>query len=540
MQQRARHPAIAVALFALASSSGAAGAADTTTAPIVRIQDGALEGAIDGDIVSFKGVPFATPPVGDLRWRAPRPVEHWSGVRKAVALASDCASITTPNTMIPLRTAQSEDCLYLNVWKPAHESGPLPVLVWIYGGGFTTGGTSPAMYDGANLARQGVVLVSFNYRVGQLGFFAHPALAAEQAGEPRGNYGFLDQIAAMKWIRANIAAFGGDPKNVTVFGESAGGFSVHMLLMSPLAKGLIDKAIIESGGGRRTVMTGQRMSDGGTGKQPSAESKGLAWAKSHGIDGTGPQALRQLRALPTAVVLEHLEFGSPFYAGPMIDGTIMPYNMMTAYDSGRFAHVPLIIGTTSADLSMNHAQSKDEVFAAFGDQAARARAVYDPDGQISLDELRAREGADEMMNETARFTARRFADAGLPVYLYRFGYVATSQRASAETYSGTLHLGATTGAFHATDIPFVFDTVKAWLGDRATADDQTVAKMMSAYWVAFAKRGDPNGPGRPAWERFTAKRSDLLLIADDGTRFRPDPWKDRLDVTETLNLKTAE
>ena len=189
---------------------------------------------------------------------------------------------------------------------------------------------------------------------------------------------------------------------------------------------------------------------------------------------------------------------------------------------------------------MNHAQSKDEVFAAFGDQASRARAVYDPDGQMPLEELRAREGADEMMHETARFTARRFADAGLPVYLFRFGYVATAERASAETFSGTLRMGATTGAFHATDIPFVFDTVEAWLGERTTAEDQAMAKMMSAYWVAFAKQGDPNGPGRPRWRRFASKNSDLLLIADDGAHLHSDPWKDRLDVVETLNLKTLE
>ena len=344
MQRRTHYLGIAVASSVLATGllASSTAATDSPAAPIVRIPDGALEGVIDGDVVSFKGVPFAAPPVGDLRWRAPRPVKSWSGVRKAAELASDCASNTNPNTMIPLRSVQSEDCLYLNVWKPAHPNGPLPVLVWIYGGGFTTGGTSPATYDGANLARQGIVLVSFNYRVGQFGFFAHPALAAEQAGEPRGNYGFLDQIAAMKWIRANIAAFGGDPKNVTVFGESAGGFSVHMLLMSPLAKGLMDKAIIESGGGRRTITTGQRMSDDGTGKQPSAESKGLAWARSHGIEGTDPEALRQLRGLPTAVVLQHLASAGSLYSGPMIDGTIMPYNMMTAYDSGRFAHIPLL------------------------------------------------------------------------------------------------------------------------------------------------------------------------------------------------------
>jgi para-nitrobenzyl esterase len=537
--------AILLALCALPWGSAQA----QSDGPIVQTQDGAVRGARDGDVIAFKGVPFAAPPVGDLRWRAPQPVKAWSGVRPAEAFGPDCAAAPEPGTYSASRSTQSEDCLYLNIWKPSGAKGPLPVLVWIYGGGFTNGASSPAMYDGANLARQGVVLVSINYRVGQLGFFAHPALAKEQAGLPRGNYGFLDQIAAMTWIRENIAAFGGDPKNVTVFGESAGGFSVHMLLISPLAKGLIDKAIVESGGGRRSIRTGQHMSEEGPNHQISGEQKGLGWAKSLGIDGDGPEALAKLRALPAAEVVAGINFMSPFYTGPMIDGTIMPYNMMTAYDSGRFAHVPIMIGANSGDMNLTRAKTKDELFARFGDQAARAKAVYDPTGEAALDEVLAQEGQDEMMQETARFTVQRFTQNHQPAYLYRFGYLpAVDKPGAVLAPSGNtlpprdnIKFGATTGAYHGYEIAMVFDNPILRYGANASAQDRAVAKMMSGYWVAFAKTGDPNGAGRPLWAPYSPTTGQLLVIDENGEAgMKPDPWKARLDVVETLNLKTAE
>ena len=517
-------------------------AQSSLAAPVAVTQSGVVQGVHDGDVDSFKGVPFAEPPVGDLRWQAPRALKPWSGRREAKAFAPDCAQTPEPNTRIAPRAAQSEDCLYLNIWKPAGNKGPLPVLVWIYGGGFTNGGTTPVVYDGANLARQGVILVSINYRVGQLGFFAHPALAKEQAGQPRGNYGFLDQIAAMQWIRRNIAAFGGDPKNITAFGESAGGFSVHMLLTSPLAKGLIDKAIIESGGGRRTIMNGQRMSEEGPRHHMSAEDKGLGWARSHGIEGDGPEALAKLRALTTAQVLEGMGFMNPNYAGPMIDGTIVPYNMMTAYDSARYAHIPLIIGTNSGDMNLNFSKTKDQLFAAFGNQEARARAIYDPDGTADLRTVASKEGADEMMHETARYTAQQFAQGGTSVYLYRFGYMPAVNRPGAEasTLKDSVDYGGLTGAYHTTEIPFVFDTVAARYDGKATTQDLAMGKIMSGYWVAFAKSGDPNGASRPAWTPYAPAAGQLLIIENDGAAMKSDPWKARLDVAETLNLKTAE
>src|SRR6516225_7634296 len=250
------------------------------TALQVTIESGKLRGSSTDGVVSFKGIPFAAPPVGQLRWRAPQPVAPWSGVREATSFQSDCMQVPFPSDAAPLGTKPAEDCLYLNVWKPdAATTDKLPVMVWIYGGGFVNGGSSPAVYDGSQFAKKGVVFVSFNYRLGRFGFFAHPALTRENADGLLGNYGFLDQIAALQWVQKNILAFGGDPGNVTIFGESAGGFSVHMLMGSPLAQGLFHKAIIESGGGRANLGGPRFLSTSLPGGPASAESYGIAFAK---------------------------------------------------------------------------------------------------------------------------------------------------------------------------------------------------------------------------------------------------------------------
>jgi hypothetical protein len=228
----------------------------------VRVESGALKGVIAGGVVAFKGIPYAAPPTGQNRWRAPQPVAAWKGVRSAAAYGSDCMQLPFPGDAAPLGVKPDEDCLYLNVWTPAQRpSGKLPVMVWIYGGGFVNGGSSPAVYDGTHFAENGVVFVSFNYRVGRFGFFAFPALTKEDPNALLGNYCFLDQIAALKWVRKNIAKFGGDPGNVTLFGESAGGMSVLTMMTTPLARGLFHKAIVESGGGRTGIGPMRRVSE---------------------------------------------------------------------------------------------------------------------------------------------------------------------------------------------------------------------------------------------------------------------------------------
>ncbi len=286
------------AALALAAVAGAAPIA--TAGGRVRTESGLVSGVAAEGVVSWKGVPYATPPVGDLRWREPRPAAPWKGVRVADAYAHDCMQEPFPSDAAPLGTPPSENCLYLNVWAPEKPAGPkLPVMVWIHGGGFVNGGSSPAVYDGSHFAKRGVVFVSFNYRLGRFGFFAHPVLSTENPKGPLGNYGYLDQIAALKWVQQNIAAFGGDPGNVTLFGESAGGGSVHTLMVSPFARGLFHKAIVESGGGRvGGIMAMRRMREAGPNGDPSGEAIGVAFAKSAGVTGDDAAALTALRKLP--------------------------------------------------------------------------------------------------------------------------------------------------------------------------------------------------------------------------------------------------
>ena len=250
---------------------------------IARTGSGDVRGSIVDGVVSWKGIPFAAPPLGALRWRAPQPATAWTSVRDAVEYQHDCMQLPFPSDAAPLGTTPSEDCLYLNVWKPAQTTGRLPVLVWIYGGGWVNGGSSPATYSGANLAREGILVASFNYRIGRFGWFAHPQLTRENADNGlRINYGTLDQIAALKWIQKNIAAFGGDPDNVTVMGESAGGVSLHVLNTSTLTEGLYHKAII---------MSGANGGDLGTATLADAEAVGLNFTRRHGIADDDPQAL---------------------------------------------------------------------------------------------------------------------------------------------------------------------------------------------------------------------------------------------------------
>jgi beta-glucosidase len=327
-----------------------------------------------------------------------------------------------PSDAAPLGMKPAEDCLYLNIWRPAQSAAKLPVLVWIYGGGFVNGGSSPAVYDGAPFARDGVLFVSFNYRLGRFGFFAHPALAAEQAGAPLGNYAIMDQIAALKWVRRNIAAFGGDPDNVTICGESAGGMSVHILMTSPESRGLFQKAIVQSGGGRANLMRGRPIS-GGT---DSAEAIGLAFAKQAGIEGTDAQALQKLRALPADALLNGLNMASmqaaaaTYAGGPVLDGKIMPVQPAQAYAAGKGAKVPFMVGANSMDIGFMQGSTLAELLSQFGPHAAKARTVYKVKDTDDVKQVALRMGGDQMMAEPARWVARERAGHGQSVYEYRF------------------------------------------------------------------------------------------------------------------------
>ena len=497
--------------------------------PTAKLDSGVIEGSVHDGVASFKGVPFAAPPVGPLRWRAPQPVAAWSTPRQTTAYAADCMQVPFPSDAAPLGTAPAEDCLYANVWLPAKKpAAKLPVMVWIYGGGSVNGGSSPDVYSGEHFASLGLVFISFNYRVGRFGYFAHPALSAENADGLLGNYGYMDQLAALRWVQRNAAAFGGDASNVTVFGESAGGGSVHMLLGTPLSNGLFERAIIQSAGGRGF---GRADISGATpGGVPSAEATGLKFANSVGVEGSGKDALAKLRALPAEAIRGNLNMATMrenFYTGPMVDGKIVLGSQADAYLAGTSQKVPIIVGANSADAGNATASSLDALFAPYGTDREQARAAYTAGGQKDLAVLRGEVGRDRGMLEPARFVVRTYAARGIPTYEYRFSYVANSMR---DTWK--------TGVPHATELPFVFDTVRAKYGDATTASDEKMGSQAMQYWANFAKNGDPNGPGLPNWPRYETASDTIMNFTEKGPMSEPDPWKARLDVNFIFNSST--
>jgi para-nitrobenzyl esterase len=507
--------------------------------PIVTVESGKLKGVNEENVKFFKGIPFAMPPVGELRWRPPQPVAPWQGVREASAMQHDCMQLPAPSEAAPGGTTNpSEDCLYLNVWTPAGvHSAHLPVMVWIYGGGFLNGGASPAVYDGTAFARRGVVIVTFNYRLGRFGFFAHPALTSEQVRGPIGNFGYMDQVAALKWVQRNIAAFGGDPTRVTIFGESAGGSSVLALMTSPMARGLFAQAIVESGGGRdgshpRYVREHDSLQD----RPPSGEAIGLAFAKSKNIIGTASAALKALRALPPESVVDDLNIitrrtahsTASTYPGPMIDGQLLVEPAQSAYEAGRQAKIPLIIGANDNDLAYPQGNTVAELLSVFGQHSIEAKQVYDPSNQNSVHDIGIRVASDRSQVEPARHVARTLTRTGQSVYLYRFSYVATSMR------------GEWPGATHASEVPYVFDTVKARYDVALTPADEAMANSIIDRWVAFAKTGKPEVVGGPAWKPFDPQSELIFNFTSHGLIAEPDPLKQRLDLTEeTYSVPTT-
>lgn len=510
------------ALLACVAPAALATAREVTTPLQVRVDGGIVRGTLEHGVIAFEGIPYAAPPVGTLRWAPPQPVKLWRGVRPALQFGPDCAQLPTPGDDGPVRTVTRENCLYLNVWRPkARAARGLPVMVWVYGGGFVDGGTSPAIHDGTAFARDGVVLVSFNYRLGNFGLFAFPALDRQRAGGVRGDYVFMDQIAALQWVRRNVASFGGDPNNVTIFGESAGGISVNALLMSPLARGLFAKAIIESGAGRDNISPLRPLS----GTADSAEAMGIRLAWLLGIDGEGPRALAALRALPAQKLVGgldlHTESSDPtFVGGPILDARLFPGAPTQVYAAGGGARVPVMIGTNTAEIGPAIPASLPALWRTFGADSAVARRLYDADGRRTLQEAATAVGGDRWMAEPARAIARLLSARGQRVYEYRFGYIATA------------HRNTLSGAPHASEIPYVFDTVSARYGKETSPADEAMARVVHAYWVAFARTGRPDPSGQPAWPEYHQSSDELMSFTDQGPVPEADPWKRRLDFAE--------
>lgn len=453
----------------------------------VTVESGGLLGVAADGVTAFKGIPYAAPPVGDLRWRPPAPPAGWDGVRKAESFGPDCMQNPLPGSKSPV--TPSEDCLYLNVWTPETAGAPKPVLVWIPGGGFVTDSAANPVMDGAGLARRGVVVVSFNYRLGRFGFFAHPDLTRESGEGPTGNWGFMDQIAALHWVRRNIAAFGGDPANVTLIGESAGGESVSRLMTAPPARGLFHKAAVISGGGRDRWPT-----------LAEAEAKGLAFARDAGVKG----GLADLRALPADRVrggITLLDKEEKTWSGPITDGRILQGDLVPRFAAGAQAPVPLIIGANDDEFSfvpsifrmfLNGPHEK-----AVEPNKAAVRAAYGSDSA-----MRRAIASDVVFVEPSVALARRHAATGAPTWLYRFGYVAEAKREEGS------------GAGHATDMQFHFGTLDQ-ADFKPTAADQAMASLMGDLWTRFARTGDPNGGGLPSWPRYDAASPRMLSIGTE-------------------------
>ncbi len=483
----------------------------------VKVDGGIVQGVAEDSLTVYRGIPFAAPPVGELRWRGPQPAPKWEGARKADRFAPGCIQSMGG----PPPSGASEDCLYLNVWTPAKSAKDrIPVMVWIYGGGFNAGATSIPVHSGEKLAKRGVVLVSIAYRVGPFGFFAHPDLSAESSHRVSGNYGLLDMIAGLQWIKHNIAAFGGDPQRVTIFGESAGGIAVSMLCASPLAKGLFHGAISQSGGSfgpfSRAPVPGENMR-----VLADAEASGVELAKA-----ANASSLRELRALRPEQLLDTARRQRGM-AWPIVDGWVIPDDQYRLYEEGRFNDTPILVGYNSDEgASFSPGRTPDEY-------VAGVRKRYGPFADRLL---RAYPSAAASVPKTARDLARDSAfgwhtwvwsrlecqHGKSKVYYYYFDQ--HPQHSADSPQAGY-------GSPHGADVQYVFEHLDD-SHQPTTADDHRISEAMAAYWTNFVKHGDPNGEGLPVWPAFSDEKPVVLYFGAT-PHTGPVPSEDSLRVLDS-------
>ncbi len=471
--------------------------------PTVKVTGGVVEGRLQADSIAvFKGIPFAAPPVGDLRWREPAPVAPWTGVKDAGKFSASCAqAINDWNRQEAI--GNQEDCLYLNVWTnewPAKNKKP--VMFWIYGGGNTAGGASVDYFDGVSLARKGVVLVTFNYRMGLFGFFAHPALTAESPHHASGNYTMLDHQAALRWVRDNIAQFGGDPDNITVFGQSAGSANTNYLLTSPLARGLFHRAIQQSGSGIRDMPT-----------RAEAEKAGERFATSIGLPA-GKEGLKALRAIPAEQLrLKAVEAQgeSRPIMGPSVDGYVLTMESQRVMLSGKQHAVPLMIGSNAQEQGGpgTPEEFRQQAATLFGSNADKALTFYglNNGGEGKSDPLYGSASrafaADTNQRCGSMQAAIWHAATGQPVYLYQYDHAIAGQPATR----------------HSAEVPYLFGNLLSsgfLSGGPYTDVDRRITTELQTYWTNFAKAGNPNGAGMPKWEKFDTQRRAMLEFTDQG------------------------
>ncbi|MCU1382291.1 MAG: hypothetical protein JWL71_988 [Acidobacteria bacterium] len=456
----------------------------------VTIDAGQIAGAIADGVRVYKGIPFAAPPVGDLRWKPPQPVVAWTGVKPATRFGAQCMQqpypAGSPYAMEP--APMSEDCLYLNVWSTAAATDSRPVMVWIHGGAWTRGSGATPVYDGAALAKKGVVVVTTNYRLGPFGFLAHPELTKESADHASGNYAILDHVAALQWVQKNIAAFGGNPANVTIFGESAGSWSVNVLQATPLAKGLFHRAIGESGA---QFARNPRLAD--------AEKGGVALAAAVGAD-----SLAALRAVPA----ETIAAVESFRAGANVDGWVLPDEVRAIFAQKKQNDVPVLIGSNANEWTTLSSPAQfpktledfhRRVEAQFPGMAKELDAVYAVKGAVDIPEAMLGLGRDQTFTLGMRTWARMVTAGGRKAFLYQFTRVPPGPNPQL-------------GAYHAAEIAYVFNNIGA--RPSATLLDKQLGDQMSSYWVNFATTGDPNGTGLPAWTPYDQETEPYLEFGD--------------------------
>jgi para-nitrobenzyl esterase len=496
---------------------------DLAGADSVRVAGGRLRGTVGSKpgIRAFLGIPYAAPPVGAKRWRAPEPAAKWTGERAADRFGNRCIQTTPFPDMIFQSPAESEDCLYLNIWTPAKSGAArLPVMVWIHGGGYFSGASDETRHDGSVLASKGVVLVTINYRLGVLGFLAHPELTKESPHHASGNYALLDQIAALRWVRDNIAAFGGNPRNVTIFGESAGSFAVSALMASPLARGLFQKAIGESGA--------HFSAKGG-----SLPTLPLAEAEKMGAElgaSLGAKTLAEMRALPAASFAKAIA-STPTKFSPIVDGYALPADPWDIFAQGKQAHVPLLAGWNSAESksiapeAATAAGLEDSLKKQFPDDLEAARKAY-PASSARLSAI-ALASDNFIAYPTWKWIEMQATTGKATVYRYLFDHVVPT--ATGEPPAGD------PGAGHATDIEFVFSTLDsrklAWRDS-----DRKVSDLLVSYWINFAKHGNPNGPGLKPWPPYDEKSHELMLL-DENPKVVKETHRDRYELQDRATVR---
>jgi para-nitrobenzyl esterase len=502
---------IGQASFLVAAFLGSQAAAQIQSLGPVQLDSGKISGSLGGrnnEISVYKGIPYAAPPVGDLRWRPPQPVKPWDTVRDATKFGA----IQPQRSRFPSGpgAVQSEDSLYLNVWTPAKRPDErLPVMVWIHGGGFTFGSSSQPTYDGTRLAEAGVVLVSMNYRLNVLGGFAHPLLSKESERGVSGNYGILDQIAALEWVKRNIAAFGGDPGTVTIFGESAGGISVSVLMVSPLTKGLFHRAIVESG------------STGRIGTLQSAEKAGEDLVKKLGLE-KAPNLLAKLRAMPW----EDIPDAASFRGGPVVDGWMVNEQPGKTCKEGKQHNVPMIVGYNRDEATFfargpvpkTIDEFRDSVRKRYKASADKILALYPVKSDDDVYWAAMHLATDAGLGVSAPNQLRGMFNVSSKAWFYHFSHVTPGPRVK------------TMGVPHAAELAYVFGT----LSRTARKADRDVSDAIIGYWTQFAKSGNPNRPGLPEWRAFEKGNECYLDLGDEITCAK-DFKKDRIEVLEAFS-----